>query len=119
MTLVRSVTVASLLHWEDAGLLHLLAAYSLSEQSGKWQDRRSSSTFLRGNTVGELVGCDAVRVTGPNTFHNADRGDVFFKILRENNIGELVGCDAVRVIGPNTLHNADRGDVFVVAPKRS
>ena len=61
MTLVRSVTVASLLHWEDAGLLHLLAA-----------------TFLRGNTVGELVGCDAVRVTGPNTCHNADRGDVFF-----------------------------------------
>ena len=33
--------------------------------------------ILRENNIGELVGCDAVRVIGPNTLHNADRGDVF------------------------------------------
>ena len=77
MKLLRSVTPASLLHWEDAAVLHLLAAYSLSEQSGKWQDRWSSSRFLRENNIGQLVGCDAGRVIGPNTLHNADRGDIF------------------------------------------
>ena len=81
---LRNVTAESLLHWEDAALLNLLACCSLSERSGDWQDGWSPSRLLRTHNFGELVGCDAVRAVGPNPHPNADRDDIVVALTRSS-----------------------------------
>ena len=81
---LRNVTAESLLHWEDAALLNLLACYSLSERSGHWQDGWSPSRLLHTHNFGELVGCDAVRAMGPNPHPNADRDDIVVALTRSS-----------------------------------
>ena len=81
---LRNVTAESLLHWEDAALLNLLAGYSLSERSGHWQDGWSPSRLLHTHNFGELVGCDAVRAMGPNPHPNADGDDIVIALTRSS-----------------------------------
>ena len=82
--LLRSVTAASLLRWEDVALLNLLASYSLSEQNGQWQDAWSPSELLCQYHFGELVGCDAVRAMGPNPHPDADGDDIVIVLTRSS-----------------------------------
>ena len=79
---LRKFSAASLLQWEDADLLNLLACYSLHEQCGRWEDGWSPSRLLHDHNFGELVGCDAVRAIGRNPSPEADSGDLIVAVTR-------------------------------------